>query len=90
MARAIHLGAWFLTGCIASSFVAWLGAIHPALLRVMWVIYIVAAAALVLALVTDDAVRVFLKLGEQDYYALLIAIASAIILGGILQWLIGG
>jgi membrane protein YqaA with SNARE-associated domain len=56
----------------------------------MWVIYIVAAAALVLALVTDDAVRVFLKLGEQDYYALLIAIASAIILGGILQWLIGG
>ncbi len=39
MARAVHLGAWFLLGCIASSFISWLGALHPALFRVMWVIY---------------------------------------------------
>jgi hypothetical protein len=90
MAKAVHLGAWFLLGCIASSFVAWLGALHPALLRVMWVVYIVAAAGLVLALLTDDAARPFLKMSEPDYYALLIAIASAIFLGGILTWLIGG
>jgi len=90
MAKAVHLGAWFLTGCIASSFVAWLGALHPALFRAMWIVYIVAAAALGLALVTDDASRQFLKLAEPDYYALLIAIAAAILLGGILTWLIGG
>lgn len=90
MAKAIHLGAWFLTGCIASSFVAWLGAIHPALFRVMWVVYIVSAAALALALLTDDAARLFLKLTEPDYYALLIAIAFSILLGGVLTWLIGG
>jgi hypothetical protein len=90
MARAIHLGAWFLLGCIASSFVVWLGALHPALFRVMWVVYIMVVASLGIALLTDDAVRQFLKLSETDYYALLIAIASSIILGGLLSWLIGG
>lgn len=90
MAKAVHLGAWFLLGCIASSFVAWLGALHPALFRVMWVIYIMSCAALVLALLTDDAVRPFLKLSETDYYALLIAIAVSIVLGGLVTWLIGG
>ena len=90
MAKAIHLAAWFLLGCIASSFIAWLGALHPALFRVMWVIYIVCGASLVVALLTDDAVRSFLKLSEHDYYALLIAIAFSIFLGGVLSWLIGG
>lgn len=90
MAKAIHLGAWFLTGCIASSFIAWLGRLHPALFRVMWVVYIVAAFSLVLALFTDDAVRPFFKLSEPDYYALLMACAGSLFLGGILSWLIGG
>lgn len=90
MARAVHLGSWFLVGCIASSFNAWLGALHPALFRVMWIIYIICAATVVLALLTDDAVRPFLKLSERDYYALLIAIAFSIVLGGALQWLIAG
>ncbi|MEH2068913.1 MAG: hypothetical protein V7K47_12255 [Nostoc sp.] len=90
MDKAVHLGAWFLLGCIASSFIAWLGALHPALLRVMWVIYIMSFVGLALALVTDDAARGFLRLSEPDYYALLIAIASAIVLGGMLSWLIGG
>jgi membrane protein YqaA with SNARE-associated domain len=56
----------------------------------MWVVYIVASAALVLALVTDDAIRPFIKLTEPDYYAMLIAIAAAIFLGGVLTWLIAG
>ena len=90
MAKAIHLGAWFLLGCIASSFIAWLGALHPALTRVMWVIYIMSLALLAVALLTDDAVRPFLKLSEHDYYALLIAIAFSIVLGGALSWLLGG
>lgn len=90
MAKAVHLGAWFLLGCIASSFVAWLGALHPALFRVMWVVYIMSGAALCLGLLTDDAMRQFLKLSEPDYYALLIAITVSIVLGGMLSWLIGG
>ncbi|MEH1933843.1 MAG: hypothetical protein V7L14_08955 [Nostoc sp.] len=90
MAKAVHLGAWFLLGCIASSSVAWLGALHPALFRVMWVIYVMCAAGLGVALLTDDACRQFLKLSEPDYYALLIAIAFSIVLGGMLSWLIGG
>lgn len=90
MVKAVHLGAWFLLGCIASSFVAWLGALHPALLRVMWVIYLTCAATLCVALLTDDAVRQFLKIPQPDYYALLIAVACSIVFGGILQWLIAG
>ncbi|WP_445630420.1 hypothetical protein [Nostoc sp. DSM 114167] len=90
MAKAVHLGAWFLLGCIASSSVAWLGALHPALFRVMWVVYIMSFVGLALALLTDDAMRTFLKLAEPDYYALLIAIAVSIVLGGMLSWLIGG
>ncbi|WP_017652309.1 hypothetical protein [Fortiea contorta] len=90
MTKAVHLGAWFLLGCIASSCVAWLGALHPALFRVMWVIYIMCAAALGMALVTDDAARQFLKISEPDYYALLIAVACSVVLGGLLQWLIAG
>lgn len=90
MAKAIHLGAWLLTGCIASSFIAWLGALHPALFRVMWIVYIFTAFSLVLALFTDDAVRSFFKLSEPDYYALLIAISGALVLGGVLSWLLGG
>ncbi|MEH2300011.1 MAG: hypothetical protein V7K88_13545 [Nostoc sp.] len=90
MAKAVYLGAWFFLGCIASSSVAWLGALHPALYRAMWVIYIMSIAGLVLALLTDDAIRPFLKLSEPDYYALLIAIAVSIVLGGLITWLIGG
>lgn len=90
MSKAIHLGTWFLTGCIASSFLAWLGALHPALFRVMWVLYIFSGVVLVLGLFTDDAVRPYFRLSEPDYYALLIAIAAALILGGALSWLIGG
>jgi hypothetical protein len=90
MAKAVHLGAWFLCGCIASSFVSWLGVMHPALFRMMWVVYIMCAVALTLALLTDDAVRQFLRLPEPEYYALLIAIAVSIVLGGIVTWLLAG
>lgn len=90
MAKAVHLGSWFLLGCIASSAIAWLGALHPALNRVMWVIYIFCAISLVIGLITDDATRKFLKIPEPEYYALLIAIAISLILGAVTTWLIAG
>lgn len=90
MARTIHFSAYFLLGCIASSFVSWLGSIHPALFRVMWFIYGLAGIALILALLLDDALRPKLKLSETDYYALLIAVSAAIALGGIIRWLTNG
>lgn len=90
MEKVIHLGAWFLLGCIASSFISWLGTIHPALLPVMWLFYGFVAVILVLMLLTDDAIKKFLKISDIDYYAMLIAIASAIFIGGIVTWLVGG
>ncbi|MEH1834167.1 MAG: hypothetical protein V7L29_19370 [Nostoc sp.] len=48
------------------------------------------SVGLVLALLTDDAIRPFLKLSSPDYYALLIAIAVLIVLGRVLSWLLSG
>lgn len=88
MAKAVHLGAWFLLGCIASSLVAWLGTLHPALLRVSLVVYIFCFVVWGLGLLADDAIRPFLKLSEPDYYALLIAIVFSIFFGGATTWLL--
>lgn len=85
--RVLYLGAWFLLGCIASSFLSWLGSMHPALLRVMFVVYFAVAVGIGLAVVCDDAVRPFLKMSENDYYGSLIAITAALVLGGALAWL---
>jgi hypothetical protein len=56
----------------------------------MWLIYGFAVVILVLMLLTDDAIKKFLKISDIDYYAMLIAIASAIFIGGIVTWLVGG
>ncbi|WP_334691830.1 hypothetical protein [Nostoc sp.] len=53
-------------------------------------LYIMSSVGLVLALLTDDAIRPFLKLSSPDYYALLIAIAVLIVLGRVLSWLLSG
>ena len=88
MAKAVHLGAWFLLGCIASSLVAWLGTLHPALLRVSLVVYIFCFVAWGVSLLADDAIRPFLKLSESDYYALVFAIIISVFFGGVTTWLL--
>ncbi|PHJ56429.1 hypothetical protein [Nostoc linckia] len=90
MARTMHFTAYFLLGCIASSSLSWLGSIHAALFRVMWFIYGLVAIGLILALLLDDAFRPKLKLSETDYYALLIAVSAAVVLGGVVRWLVNG
>jgi hypothetical protein len=50
----------------------------------MWAIYLTCAATLGVALLTDDAVRQFLKIPHSDYYALLIAVACSVVFGGVL------
>ena len=90
MARTIHFSAYFLLGCIASSLVSWVGSIHPALFPVMWFIYGLVAVIFAMALLLDDAVRPQLKLAEVDYYAVMIAFAVAIALGGLVRWLVNG
>ncbi len=89
MAKFIHLSSYFLTGCIASSALAWMGLLHPVLASPVRIIYVILLVLWLLAWLTDDAVAQFLKLELKDYYAILIAIAVAVALGGITSWLIG-
>ncbi|MDJ0674385.1 MAG: hypothetical protein QNJ36_03115 [Calothrix sp. MO_167.B42] len=89
MAKLIHLGSYFLTGCIASSALGWVGLLHPALAAPVGIIYIVLLLLWLLAWITDDAVSAFLKLELKDYYAILIAIAVAVVFGGGASWLVG-
>lgn len=89
MAKVIHLSSWFLLGCIASSTVAWLGAVHPALQRCAIAIYIFMLAVWVLSWLADDAISPYLKLSQSDYYGVLIALGIALVIGGLLQWLLG-
>lgn len=87
MAKLIYLGSWFLTGCISSSAIAWLGTLHPALWRVMWLVYGLATLGIGLAVLLDDAIRPYIKVETETYYGAIIAIAFAILTGGLLTWL---
>jgi len=83
MSKLIHLIAWFMLGCITSSFIAWLGAVHPALFKVAMLIYGLVAIFLACSVILDDAIRTFFKVEHDYYYGLIIAIAAATIIGGV-------
>lgn len=89
MARVMHLASWFLLGCIVSSGIAWIGSVHQSLQGASLAIQIVLFAMTSLAWLADDAIAGYLKLKNQDYYAILIATKIALITGGVLQWLLG-
>lgn len=89
MAKLIHLGSYFLTGCIASSMLAWVGFLHPVFHIPVVSVYLICGILWLLGWLTDDAVAAWLKIPLTDYYAVLIALFVAIALGGVLSWLIG-
>lgn len=89
MAKVMHLACWFLLGCITSSGVTWLGSLHEGLKSTAIAINIFLFALTSMAWLADDAVAGYLKLKQQDYYGVLIAIKISIVTGGILQWLLG-
>lgn len=90
MVRALHFSSWFITGCIGSSLIVWLGRLHPALIKITIAIYGILAAVWVLAWLVDDAAAKFLKLELTDYYAVLFIVAASALLGGAMCWLLGG
>lgn len=89
MSKVMYLSAWFLLGCITSSAIAWLGALHPSLRNSAIAIQIVLFAITAMAWLADDAISSYLKLKQSDYYGLLIAIKISLVTGGVLQWLLG-
>lgn len=89
MVKVMHLACWFLLGCITSSAIAWLGSLHPALRYSSIAIQVCLFALTAMAWLADDAIAGYLKLRQQDYYGLLIAIKISLITGVVLQWLLG-
>jgi hypothetical protein len=87
MARVMYLLSRFLLGCITSSLVAWVMSLHPALVNTGLALYLLAVVSWVFAWLADDSVIKFLKIDPLDYSAVLIGLAVAAALGGLVTWL---
>jgi hypothetical protein len=79
--RAIYLANYFLSGCIASSFLGWVASLHPTSFRA---IAFLAAAAFViwgLCWLLDYSVSNLLKISVSSLQAFLLAVLAAITIG---------
>jgi len=79
--RAMYLGNYFLSGCIASSFLGWVASLHPTAFRA---IAFLAAAAFILwglCWLLDFSVSGWLKISVQNLQALLLAVLATAIVG---------
>ena len=79
--RAIHLGNYFVAGCIASSFLGWIASLHPITFRA---ITFLAAAAFViwgLCWLLDYSVSSLLKISVSSLQAFLLALLAVIAIG---------
>jgi membrane-anchored glycerophosphoryl diester phosphodiesterase (GDPDase) len=79
--RAIHLANYFVTGCIASSFLGWVASLHPMATRA--IAFLVAAALIVWGLcwLLDFSVSGWLKISVNNLQALLLASLASIVIG---------
>ena len=83
MAKAMHLCAWFLTGCIAASALAWVGK-YGELENAVKLLFFIMLLLWALAWLLDDALIKFFKIDSQYYYSLLIGIGASILTGGVI------
>jgi hypothetical protein len=78
--RAIHLGNYFIAGCIAASFLGWVASLHPMSARAMAFLAVAGFILWGLCWLLDFSVSSWLKISVQNLQALLLAglVASAI------------
>lgn len=87
VAKALYLVGLFLIGCSASSLLAWLGTLHPNMIRVVVSAYVLVTAAWGVCWLCDDAIAPYFKARNLNFYACLIGFATAIVIGGVVTWL---
>ena len=94
MAKALYLAGLFLVGCIASSLLAWFGALHPGNLRIAMAtpaagiaLYALVTTAWGLCWLLDDAIAPWFKVPHLNYYAFLVGFGVAVVLGSVAAWL---
>ncbi|MEG4841270.1 MULTISPECIES: hypothetical protein [unclassified Microcoleus] len=79
--RAMYLANYFLSGCIAASFLGWLASLHPNALRAVLCLLAVIAIAWGLSWLLDYSVSNLLKISVADFQALLIGILAMLLIG---------
>jgi hypothetical protein len=90
MVKVMFLASRFLVGIITSSLVSWVMSLHPALTIPGLALYFLALVGWVVAWIIDDAAIKFLKTDINDYSAVLIGLAVAVVVGGVVTWLTNG
>lgn len=79
--NAAHYLPLFGLGCAASSLIAWLAAIHPALYSAGLAFFMIGAFLWFVGFMLDDLFSPYLGVDTRTYHALFFAIAIAAIVG---------
>jgi hypothetical protein len=79
--RAMYLANYFVAGCIASSFLAWVASLHPMSARA--ITFLATAAFIIWGLcwLLDYSVSSLLKISVSSLQAFLLALLAAIVIG---------
>jgi hypothetical protein len=79
--RAIHLGNYFVAGCIASSFLGWIASLHPMAFRAIAFLSAAVFILWCLCWLLDFSVSSWLKISVQNLQALLVAGLAMVTIG---------
>lgn len=79
--RAMQFGNWFLSGCIASSFLGWVASLHPIALKA--ITFLLAGTSIMWALgwLADYSLSKLLKIEVLTLQGLLMASAAMLLVG---------
>jgi hypothetical protein len=79
--RAIHLGNYFIAGCIAFSLLGWVASLHPIAFRAVLCLLAAIACAWVLSWLLDFSLSKLLKISVADLQAILISGLAMLLIG---------
>jgi len=79
--RAVYLGNYFVTGCIAFSFLGWVASLHPIVFRAVLCFLAAITIAWGLSWLLDFSLSKLLKISVADLQALLISGLAMLLVG---------
>jgi hypothetical protein len=79
--RAVHLGNYFIAGCIAFSLLGWVASLHPIAFRAVLCFLAAIAISWGLSWLLDFSLSKLLKISVTDFQALLISGLAMMLVG---------
>jgi hypothetical protein len=79
--RAMYLANYFVTGCIASSFLGWVASLHPVATRAIAFLAVATFTLWGLCWLLDFSISNWLKISVHNLQALLLAGLASIAIG---------